>query len=73
MGMDLRYRLKKLNLGVISIDVEAEAVDRQQVDCADRAESDMRTQICVGSNHNPPTSYHPGSSREHRTTLGLPD
>lgn len=55
-GMDLGYRLKKLNLGVISIDVEAEAVDRKQVDCADRAESDMRTQICVGSNHNPLTS-----------------
>ena len=43
MGMDLGYGLIKLNWGVISTDVEAEAVDRLHVDCADRAASDTRT------------------------------
>lgn len=42
--MDLRYGLKNLDFGVISTNVEAEAVDKiMQVGCADGAGSDTKT------------------------------
>lgn len=42
MGIELKHGLRNLNLGVMSTNVEAEAVDKiMQVDCADRTGSGM--------------------------------